>query len=437
MRIRDSIHSDHHPNSYYVASVGVLPEFQRLEGSQRADVCIIGGGLTGINAAIELAQKGYDVILLEQNRIGWGASGRNGGQLLGGFGLSFPSEDKLIHQFNAADREKLFHWGQECVDIAIDRMKAFDIDCDLQMGFYDAAHTKRQLDDLRRYRDGYLSHGYPHKLELVEGESARQIVNSDVYVGGLVNHGWGHVHPLKLTVGEAAAAQQLGVRIYEDARVSAIIPGAPAIVDAGWARVTADYVIVAANGYQGDLLGPVAGKTVPVGSYIMATEPLSDDQAAQLFPKRVAVSDQRMVLDYYRLSADNRLLFGGLATYSGRHPKDIPAALMPGMLAVFPQLSDVKIDYSWGGYLSVGVNRVPQFGRIAPNIFYGHGYAGHGLAPSHLGGRLLAEVVSGTAERFDVMAGIRHMTIPGGWLSQPLFALGMWAIALRDKLMGG
>ena len=432
MRIRDSVHNDRYPRSYYAATAPVTSTLDHLEGRVTVDVCVIGGGYTGLNTAIELADKGYKVAVLEQNRIGWGASGRNGGQLLGGYGLSFPSEQRLASIFSEEERRALYHWGTECVDIAAERIKRFDIDCDLVWGFYDAAHTAKQLahlkDDFKRFQDA----GLPHPMRIVEGDEARSIVNTDAYAGGLVHEGWGHIHPLKLALGLAKGARSLGVEIFENTRVKSIKRGEPCVIDTGYGEMVADKVVVAANGYMGDLIKEVGKKSVPVGSYIMATEPLGA-RATELFPTNVAVSDQRWVLDYYRLSADGRLLFGGMATYSGQHPNSIKKALTPGMLDVFASLKDIKIDYEWGGYLRVGVNRVPQMGCVGRNIYYAMAYAGHGVAPSHMSARLVAEAISGDTSRFDIMAKVPHQTIPGGVLRQPLFALGMMWYKMQDR----
>lgn len=449
MRIRDLVHRDTYPDSYYAATTETsitktskisgdqlkTSKWQeaphRLEGNIEAEVCVIGAGFTGLNTAINLAEAGLKVVVVEQNQIGWGASGRNGGQLIGGFGLSFPSEGRLAKQFTPQEQRLLWDWGIECVDIVLDRINRFSIDCDLTMGFYDAAHTMRGLDDLKRDFDRYKSYGYRHDLKLVEGSQAREIVNTNLYVGGLVNEGWGHLHPLKLALGEASAARSLGVRIYEDTRVEKIHREKKIKISTDSGSIHADKVVVATNGYLGDLLGKVGEKSVPVGSYIMATEPLGL-LANDLFPRNVAVSDQRMVLDYYRLSSDRRLLFGGLATYSGKHPTSIKKALFPGMIDVFPQLKSIAIDYEWGGYLRVGANRVPQLGAIDNSIFYAMAYAGHGLAPSHMAAKLVSEAVMGNTDNFNVLAKVRHRSLPGGILRQPLFALAMVWYKMRD-----
>ena len=432
MRVRDSIHSDQYPRSYYAATAPVSFTLDRLEGRETADVCVIGAGFTGLNTAIELADRGYKVVVVEQNRVGWGASGRNGGQVIGGYGLQYPTDNRMASLFTNDDRRTLYGMGKECVDILQARVDRFDIDCDLVWGYYDAAETARPLESLKETYRAFQDMGAPHVMRIVEGDEARTVLNTTHYVGGLYHDGWGHVHPLKLCHGLADGARSLGVKIFEDSRVQRLSRGEPLRIDTGYGEVVADRVIVAANGYLGTLLDDVGRKSIPVGSYMMATEPLGD-KATKMFPKNVAVADQREIVDYYRLSTDGRLLFGGLAAYSGQHPSSIQKALTPGMLKVFPDLKSVKVDYEWGGLLRVSANRIPQLGAVSDKIYYAMSYAGHGVAPSHLSARLLAEAIDGDKSRYDLLARIPHKTIPGGFMRQPLFALGMAWVKLMDR----
>lgn len=414
--------------SYYAATQREATAYPRLEGELRADVAVVGAGFTGVSAAIELAERGYDVALVEAQRVGWGASGRNGGQLIDGF-----VDVRKIEKRQGREAARIaYQLGLDCRQIVVDRIERFGIDCDLKFGFADLAMKKRELDDLREEYEAKSASGYPHRLELVDADGIRSIVGSDRYVGALVNHGNGHLHPLNLCVGEARAAAGLGVRIFEQSPVTTIRHGREPEVRTPAGRLRADKIVLAGNAYLGRAEPRLFGAVIPAGSYIIATEALGE-RATELLPRDMAACDQRVALDYFRLSADRRLLFGGLCNYSGRDPKDIAGTLRPKMLRVFPQLEGVRIAYEWGGYIAISMNRIPQLGRIEGNSYYAQGYSGHGLAPSHMAGKLIADAIGGDFEKFDVFARIGHMKLPGGkWFANPALALGMLYYRMKE-----
>ncbi|TCD19586.1 FAD-binding oxidoreductase [Pseudomonas sp. IC_126] len=429
-----AIHSEDHAASYYAASVNQRLALSRLEGEQVADVCVVGGGFSGLNTAIELAERGLSVVLLEAHRIGWGASGRNGGQLIRGVGHDVEQFQSII---GAEGVDALKRMGFEAVDIVRQRIERHAIDCDLTWGYCDLATKPRHVEGFDADYADLMRLGYPHPLRRVAKDAMREVIGSDRYVGGLVDMGSGHLHPLNLALGEAAAAQSLGVRLFEQSAVTRIDYGHEVRVHTAHGSVRAGQLVLACNAYLRGLNPELAGKVLPAGSYIIATEPLPEALAHELLPQNMAVCDQRVALDYFRLSADRRLLFGGACHYSGRDPQDIAAYMQPKMLEVFPQLRGIGIDFQWGGMIGIGANRLPQIGRLPdqPNVYYAQAYAGHGLNATHLAGRLLAEAISGQVQgRFDLFARVPHPTFPGGQrLRSPLLALGMLWYRLKDQ----
>ncbi len=417
--------------SYYAASVQYQRRYPRLEGEAQADVAILGGGFTGVNAALELAGRGYSVALLEARRVGWGCSGRNGGQVI----IGMANYSRLRRNLGEDSAREVWRMGVEGMDIIYDRVQKFDIQCDLARGYFEAACNRRQYRDVLEELEQRKTLGYPHQVRLVPRDELASVISSQAYVGGLSDTGCGHLHPLNLCLGEAQAAAELGVRIYECSPVTKVQSGnAPALVTAH-GTLRAKFVVIAGNAYLEGIVPGLRGYVLPAGSYIIATEPLSEEVAHSLLPGNHAVCDLNTLLDYYRLSADRRLLFGGRCNFSGRRPHNIQGVLMPRMLKVFPQLRGVRIDYEWGGNVAVSLNRIPQFGRLHGNVFYAQGYTGHGVVPTHMAGRLLAEVIAGQAERFDLLSRIKHWRMPGGkWLGGPALAFGMMYYRLKDLL---
>ncbi|MGY2343436.1 NAD(P)/FAD-dependent oxidoreductase [Pseudomonas sp. SDO5532_S415] len=429
-------YTQEHTHSYYAASAHALAPFPTLTEDLVADVCVIGGGFTGVNTAIELAQRGLSVILLEARRIGWGASGRNGGQLIRGIGHDVSGFARYVGAEGVRYMERA---GVESVELVGRRIRENNIDCDLRWGFCELANTPAQYAGLKAEHAQLIKSGYAHETRLVEpGQISQQVVNSDLYAGGLIDMGSGHLHPLNLVLGEAQLAQSLGVRIFEQSPVLELVHGSTVQVRCTAGTVRAGSLVLGCNAHLEELEPKLSGKVLPAGSYIIATEPLSLELAAQLIPHNLALCDQKVGLDYYRLSADRRLLFGGACHYSGRDPRDIAAYMRPQMLKVFPQLAAVRIDYQWGGKIGITANRFPQVGRLGqhPNVFYAQGYSGHGLNVTHWCAKLLGEAIhAGHSQGFDVFSAVPHMTFPGGRaLRSPLLALGMLWYRMREVL---
>ena len=425
--------SARHTASYYAASSVPQPDYPALAGEVNADVCVIGGGFSGLNTALELAERGFRVVLLEAHKIGWGASGRNGGQLIRGVGHGVEQFEGVIGK-DGVRQMKLM--GLEAVEIVRQRVERFNIACDLTWGYCDLANKPRDLEGFAEEAQELRDLGYRHETRLLQANEVHSVVGSDRYVGGFVDMGSGHLHPLNLALGEAAAAAQLGVKLFENSAVTRIDYGPEVRVHTAQGSVRAKSLVLGCNAYLKDLNPQLSGKVLPAGSYIIATEPLSEARAHALLPQNMAVCDQRVALDYYRLSADRRLLFGGACHYSGRDPQDIAAYMRPKMLEVFPHLKDVKIDYQWGGMIGIGANRLPQIGRLQehPNVYYAQAYSGHGVNATHLAGKLLAEAISGQhSDGFDLFAKVPHITFPGGkYLRSPLLALGMLWHRLKE-----
>ncbi|HCN64661.1 MAG TPA: FAD-binding oxidoreductase [Pseudomonas sp.] len=422
-----------HTASYYAASSLPQPDHPVLQGDVVADVCVVGGGFSGLNTALELAERGMSVVLLEAHKIGWGASGRNGGQLIRGVGHGLDQFEGVIGK-DGVRQMKLM--GLEAVEIVRQRVERFNIACDLTWGYCDLANKPRDLEGFAEEAQELRDLGYRHETRLLQANEVHTVVGSDRYVGGFIDMGSGHLHPLNLALGEAAAAAQLGAKLFENSAVTRIDYGPEVRVHTAQGSVRAKTLVLGCNAYLQGLNPHLSGKVLPAGSYIIATEPLTQAQAHALLPQNMAVCDQRVALDYYRLSADRRLLFGGACHYSGRDPQDIGAYMRPKMLDVFPHLKDVKIDYQWGGMIGIGANRLPQIGRLPdqPNVYYAQAYSGHGVNATHLAGKLLAEAISGQhSTGFDLFNQVPHITFPGGkYLRSPLLALGMLWHRLKE-----
>ncbi len=421
-----------HTRSYYAASRKLKIEYPSLVGEHRCDVAVVGAGFTGVSTTLYLAERGYDVALVESNRIGWGASGRNGGQLIDGFTNVEKFERRSGQQ---AEADMVRQMGLECRDIVVQRIEQYSIDCDLKLGYIDIAAKPKELQGLEEFLEDHQKHNYPHEMRLVSRDELRDFIDSDSYIGGLTNEGNGHLQPLDLCIGEAQAANELGTTIFEQTRVTRILHGKKPVVETESGKIFADKVVLAGNAYLRETEPKLRRTIFPAGSYVIATEPLGDTRANELTPADVAFCEQCIALNYFRLSADKRLLFGGMCNYSGRVPKSITASLRPKMLNIFPQLEDVRIDYEWGGNIAISVNRCPQFGRIKDNTYYVQGYSGHGIAPTHLAGKMLADIICGDSEQFDVFSKVRHIPLPGGkWFASPAIAMGMLYYRLKELL---
>jgi gamma-glutamylputrescine oxidase len=401
-------------HSYYAATAHKRQPQRDIEGDLECDVAVIGGGFTGLGAALACAERGFSVILFEAEHVGFGASGRNGGQLIPGLRWT---ASEIEREFGRERAGALFDlcWRDNRVK---NRIARHGIDCDLKAGHLEAAWTPKDFDAMRREAD-YLANRFDYRTEIVaKGEMSRHIA-SPLYHGGIHDPQGGHFHPLNYAIGLAQAAETAGVRIVEGRRAS---------LDTAKAR----YVIDATDSWIGDVEPALGRYTVPIMNYNIATAPLAN--ADELLPTDAAVADSRFVLNYFRLSADKRLIFGGGERYSQTPPRDIAAFVRPFMAEVFPQIADAKIDYGWGGAVAVTMNRLPHIGRRG-NIFFAHGFSGHGALVTTLAGELIAEAMAETAERFDILANLPSKPFPGGkWLRRPLATLGLLWYALRDRL---
>jgi gamma-glutamylputrescine oxidase len=420
-----------HVNSYYAATTNRIGDFPVLEQAVDCDVCVIGAGYTGLSSALFLAEGGYSVTVLEAAKVGFGASGRNGGQLVNSYSRDV---DVIEERYGDKTAEILGSMIFEGADIIRQRIQHYDIQCDYKPGGIFAALNKKQLKGLAEQKSSWERYGNKN-LKMLDAADIKREVGCDNYVGGLLDLQGGHVHPLNLALGEASAIIGLGGKIYEQSAAVEITYGEPITVRTAKGLVRAKYLLIAGNAYlpQG-LDNRVTSKSMPCGSQIVVTEPLSEKVARSLIKNNYCVEDCNYLLDYYRLTADNRLLYGGGVVYGAREPDDIEQLIKPKILKTFPQLKDVKIDYRWTGNFLLTMSRMPQFGRIEKNAYYMQGYSGHGVTCSHLAGKLISEMIRGDAERFDAFASLPHMPMLGGRTFQaPLTAMGAAYYALRDR----
>jgi gamma-glutamylputrescine oxidase len=415
-----------YPPSWYAAVTPPLAPFAPLKGSARADVCVVGGGYTGLSAALHLARAGRKVIVLEAQRVGFGASGRNGGQVLAG---QRSDQQTLERAVGRDDARKLFDLSLASVQIVHDLAAEGQIDCDLQPGAGAVARSDTSRDDLHRYAD-HLADAYGYDKLTCHGRAGlREVVNTDVYAGGVIDHGSAHLNPLAFVLGLARMARDAGVVIHEGARVTRAGRG---LVTTAQGRVEADQVVLACNGYLGRLNAQVAGRVMPINNFIVATEPLPPGAALH---RRVALADDRFVVNYYRTTADNRLLFGGGESYGYRFPNDIAALVRKPLAATFPHLADVPITHAWGGTLAITLSRMPFFAAPEPGVWTASGYSGHGVALATLAGRMIAQAIDGDNAAFDIMARVPTGRFPGGAsLRWPLLVSAMTWYGLRDRL---
>ncbi|HWJ07083.1 MAG TPA: FAD-binding oxidoreductase [Steroidobacteraceae bacterium] len=423
-----------HIDSYYAASAHPAPDHPPLRGDVEADVCVVGGGLAGCATALELAERGYKVVLLEGRRVGWGASGRSGGQAIVGYACS---QDKLVAQLGRDAAKQMFDVTVEALDLIRERVARHRIDCDLHWGHLLTAIKPRQVLELHAWQDELeRDYGYGGTRWLERDELGGVLV-TDRYIGGLRDDRSGHLHPLNYTLGLAAAAVAAGVRIHEQTEVVGVEAGPIVSVRTGdGGTVRARHVALCCNAFiDARLSRHLRNRIMPVGTYIVATEPLGRERIESLVRENVAVSDVNFVLDYFRRSADHRLLFGGRVSYSGRDALNTANATRVRMLKVFPSLADVKVEYAWGGHVDITMSRAPDFGRLAPNVYYLQGFSGHGIALTGMAGRLLATAIAGQAERFDLFTRLEHRNFPGGpALRMPALVLAMLWFRLKDWL---
>ena len=429
-------------NSYYAASANEQPQYPTLDADIVADVCVVGGGFAGLSAAIELADRGYSVVVLEAKHIGWGASGRNGGQIIAGLAC----EQAVIEKALGLDAAKKV-WGMtlEALDLVRERVKRFNIKCDLENGFLGVAVNPAKGVALRKWFDDMAQkYNYDTDAEWISPNDIRQWIDSPRYHSGYYDCRSGHLHPLNYCLGLAKGAVSLGVKVFQNSPVQSMQQDEVVKLHTETGTVKAKFVVLAGNMYLPEVspkLAPALAKRImPVGTYIIATEPIDSKIAAKLIPTKSAVCDTNFVLDYFRFTADHssdkqRMIYGGRVSYSAMTPRNLTASMQARMVDTFPQLTNTKVEYTWGGFVDITMNRAPDFGRLAPNIYYLQGFSGHGVALTGLAGKLVAEAVSGQAERLDLMARIPHHNFPGGKLLRtPALILGMAWYKLRDAL---
>ena len=419
-----------YPASYYAASAHPAPPRPALAGEVETDVCVVGAGYTGLSAGLDLAEKGYRVVALEGAKVGWGASGRNGGQIVNGLNASL---ETIAARYGEATADFVATVVQEGGRIIRERAAKYAIACDLKDGNLFTAFTAKQMKELEEKQALWRRHGID-TFEMLDKAALRAHVASDVYLGGMLDRTGGHMHPLNLALGQAAALESLGGVIHEGTEVTGVETGPAPVVRTGAGRVRAKVVILAGNAYLGHAVPEIENRVMPFSTQMIATEPLGDRGRA-LLPTDMCVEDLRWILDYYRLSADGRLLFGGGTIYGGTDPADIRGKILPNLEKVFPGLKGVRVDYAWSGNCALSFSRVPQMGRLGPATYYATGYSGHGVVGSHLFGRILAQAVDGHLARFDAFSRVPWLPFPGGRRFRvPYSAIGAWWYGLRDRL---
>ena len=420
-------------HSYYAATAVRGERHAALEGEAACDVAIVGGGLAGLSAAIELAQRGHSVRVLEAREVGFGASGRNGGQAIHGLACDV---GEIEDQLGADEARHVFDMSIEALDLIRARCRQFAIEADWQDGFLGVAVNERKARELLAGAE-HLAARYDYPMTAATGAQVRDWIASPRYVAAVHDARSGHLHPLKYTLGLARAAAGLGVRIHEATPVSALQQGPRPVLLTPKGRVTAGQVLLAGNVYLQGIAPQLEARIMPVGTYIIASEPVGESTARQLIPSLSAVCDNNFVLDYFRFAADTSLLYGGRVSYSTATPMNLAAGMHRRMAETFPQLAGTQVTHAWGGFVDISMNRAPDFGRLAssPNVYYLQGFSGHGLALTGLAGRLVAEAMSGDAGRFDTFARLKHRPFPGGrLLRMPALVLGMVWYRLRDAL---
>ncbi|WP_425038373.1 NAD(P)/FAD-dependent oxidoreductase [Primorskyibacter sp. S187A] len=417
-----------HARSWYAATALDIGSFPALQSDVRADVCVIGAGFTGLSCALHLAEAGRRVVVLEASRVGSGASGRNGGQLGSGQRLDQVQLEKMLGREDAAT---YWHLGEEAKACVRGIIARHGIACYLRPGIASAGSTPGEVQDLHDYV-AFLQDRYGYtEIEALSEDAFAALCPSPDYRGGAIDRGAGHLHPLRFAQGMGAAAVQHGAEVYENTRVTALTPGH---VQTARGSVRADHIVLACNGYLGTLAPQVAARVMPINNFVAATEPLGSRQA-DVLTQDAAVADERFVVNYFRLSHDGRLLFGGGESYGYRFPKDIAAKVRKPMLQIFPHLKDVKIDYAWGGTLAITMKRLPYLTQLAPGVLSASGYSGHGVGTATHAGALMAQAIQGESDGFDTMAALPSAPFPGGpRMRTPLLALAMTWYALRDRL---
>ena len=421
-----------YPRSYYAATVDPLPAFQAAKGDLSCDVCVVGAGYMGLSTALHLAERGYDVVLLDAQRIGFGASGRNGGQLGQGQRVEQDALEDLVGTERA---HALWTLATQSVDLVRHLAASDEVRTKVHDGVLDVCHRPRYVSEYRDYVKKLQTEYGHEQIRFVDRDECRSLVDSQTYHGGMLDMSAGHLHPLEFALGLARLATKAGVKIFEQSKVTHVTEGDPAKVETDDASISARFVVLGCNGYLGAIEPNVARRVMPINNFIAATEPMTPEQQEQLITGNIAVADSKFVINYFRFSDDHRLLFGGTESYGYRFPNDIAAKVRRPMEDIFPQLKGIGIDYAWGGTLGITMNRMPHYARLAGNILSLSGFSGHGLGMATLSGQIAAETIAGQAERFDLMAENPPPAFPGGAaLRSPLLVLAMLWYALRDRL---
>jgi gamma-glutamylputrescine oxidase len=424
-------------DSYYEASVTRSLSRGALIGDIEADVCVVGAGLAGLSAAIELRERGFSVVVLEAKRVGWGASGRNGGQTIAGLACDIAVIEK---QLGANAAKRVWDMSIEAIELIHERRAKYKIHCDWQAGYLNGAVSEKKGRALATWVDAMHSR-YGYEQRFIPQNEVPQWIESTRFKAMSHDPRSGHLHPLKYTLGLAKACERLGAMICENTEVSGIskaTANTPTTVHTREASVRCKHVLLAGNVYLNDVAPELRPRIMPVGTYIVASAPIEHNRAQRLMPSRAAICDTNFVLDYFRLSADDRMIFGGRVSYSTVTPMNLAPSMRARMLAVFPQLADTAIEHAWGGFVDITINRAPDFGRLpslGKDVYYLQGFSGHGLALTGLAGKLVAEAIAGNATRFDTFAALKHRNFPGGRLLRtPALVAAMLWYRLRDRL---
>ncbi len=420
-----------HTNSYYAYSANPQPLRPKLQGETTADVCVIGAGFAGMSTALHLAERGLRVVMLEGVKIGYGASGRNGGQIVNGYSRDY---DTILSRYGKDTATALLNMSFEGGDIIRSRVAKYDIKCDLKAGGFFAAFTPKQMKALERRREVWAMAGHTD-TEMLDTAATKQVADTDLYIGGLLDRKGGHIHPLNLVLGQAAAFESLGGKIYEHSLVTHIDKGEKPAVYTTEGVVRADKIVVCGNAYIGESVPELAPRFMSVSSQIVVTEVLGAAITDKMMPTDYCLEDCNYLLDYYRITGDKRLLFGGGVVYSGAEPADIERRLVPHIEKTFPALKGRKIDFAWSGNFALTLTRMPHIGKLSDNVYFIHGDSGHGVTTTHLLGRLTAEAIFMQMSRYDVFTSMRNFPFPGGRAFRvPLTAMGAWYYAMREKL---